>query len=74
MSVAQPAPAVRPRVRPAMPPRLLFGRSLQIVGLFILPIALVVGMTEPDAMYRELGLLAFGAALFLLGRRIEPPR
>jgi hypothetical protein len=55
-----------------MPARYLVGKSLQIVGLFILPIALLVGVTEPDAMYRELGLLAFGAFLFLLGRRIEP--
>jgi hypothetical protein len=54
-----------------MPARQLLAKSLQIVGLFILPIALVVGMTEPDAMYRELGLLAFGALLFLLGRRFE---
>jgi hypothetical protein len=54
-----------------MPLRSILAKSLQIVGLFILPIALVVGMTEPDAMYRELGLLAFGAFLFLLGRRIE---
>ena len=52
--------------------RYLLGKSLQIVGLFILPIALIVGVSEPNAMYRELALLAFGAFLFLLGRRIEP--
>jgi len=55
-----------------MPARYLLGKSLQIVGLFILPIALLVGVSEPNGMYRELGLLAFGALLFLLGRRIEP--
>lgn len=55
-----------------MSTRYVLAKSLQVVGLFILPIALLVGMTEPDAMYRELGLLAFGAALFLLGRRLEP--
>jgi hypothetical protein len=52
--------------------RYVLAKSLQIVGLFILPVALLIGLTEPDAMYRELGLLAFGAALFLLGRRFEP--
>ncbi len=51
--------------------RNVLGKSLQIVGLFILPIALLIGMTEQEGMYRELGLLAFGAFLFLLGRRIE---
>ena len=54
-----------------MPLRNVLGKSLQIVGLFILPIALLIGMTEPSGMYRELGLLAFGAFLFLLGRRVE---
>ncbi len=52
--------------------RYILSKSLQIVGLFVLPIALIVGMTEPDSMYRELGLLALGAALFIAGRRLEP--
>jgi hypothetical protein len=52
--------------------RYVLAKSLQVVGLFVLPIALVIGMTEPDAMYRELGLLALGAALFILGRTLEP--
>ena len=52
--------------------RFVLAKSLQLVGLFALPIALIVGMTEPDSMYRELALLAVGAALFILGRRLEP--
>ena len=55
-----------------MPIRIVLAKSLQLVGLFVLPIALVIGMTEPGGMYRELGLLALGAALFLLGRLLEP--
>ena len=55
-----------------MSTRFVLAKSLQIVGLFVLPIALIIGMTEPDSMYRELTLLAVGAALFIVGRRLEP--
>ena len=48
------------------------GRALQLLGLVFLPVGILMGETSPgtDAMAWEFGLLALGAALFLLGWRM----
>lgn len=52
------------------------GRALQLFGLIVLPLALLYGLTSDDrgAVGRELGLLAIGAAAFLLGTRLVRPK
>lgn len=47
-----------------------FARVLQVVGILLLPPALVLGMTRRDAN-AALALLAVGGVLFLAGRLIE---
>lgn len=49
-----------------------FGRSLQVLGLVLLPIGLIYGFEGgPNAMSLEIGFLAAGAAVFLLGLRLQ---
>ncbi len=44
------------------------GRSLQVLGLVLLPIGLFYGFEEgPNATSLEFGFLAAGAAAFLVG-------
>jgi hypothetical protein len=53
------------------------GRLLMLFGLVLVPVGLVYGMTTLNggdskaAMFTELGCLAAGALVFLLGRRLE---
>jgi len=49
------------------------GRALQLLGLVLLPVGILLGETTlgTDAMAWEFGLLALGAALFLLGWRMS---
>lgn len=44
----------------------LVGRTMQIVGMLILPIALYVGMVRNDVR-SEVKLLAIGGAVYLIG-------
>jgi hypothetical protein len=44
----------------------LVGRFLQIVGMVILPIGLIIGLTR-DAVQLEVRLLMIGGAFFLAG-------
>ena len=46
-------------------------KGLQLAGLIGVGGGLLVGLTQGDAMARELGLAALGAALFYAGRFIE---
>ena len=49
-----------------------FGRSLQLLGLIIVPMALMIGlMEEQNAMTRELTILFIGAGIFFVGYLIE---
>ncbi len=48
------------------------GRSLQVLGLVLLPIGLFYGFEGgPHAMSLEVGFLAAGAAVFLVGLGIQ---
>lgn len=44
----------------------LIGRTLQIIGMIILPIALYIGLAHGEVR-REVGLLAVGGFVYLLG-------
>lgn len=46
-------------------------KGLQLAGLIGATAALWVGMTQSDAMAREIGLAALSMALFYAGRLIE---
>ena len=46
-------------------------KGLQMAGLVGVGIGLYVGVTQGDAIMRELGLAVLGAALFYAGRLIE---
>ena len=46
------------------------GRTLQILGLLVLPVGLFCGI-EQDSMAVELATLAFGALLFVAGRMLD---
>jgi len=46
-------------------------KGLQLAGLLGAPAALWVGMTQSDAMAREIGLAAVSILLFYTGRLIE---
>jgi hypothetical protein len=52
-----------------------FGRSLQIVGLILLPLAILFELTKdfglPFSLRDMLLMLVFGAAVFYLGRMME---
>lgn len=55
-----------------------FGKLMQLVGLVVLPVAMLLqltsGMRAPTASFSVsamLLLMVFGAALFVLGRYIE---
>ncbi|HVR73192.1 MAG TPA: hypothetical protein VMT52_02630 [Planctomycetota bacterium] len=56
-----------------------FGRFLQVLGLVIVPTALFYyafgrgRATESQLMFGELGLLALGALVFLVGRSLQRP-
>jgi hypothetical protein len=51
------------------------GRSLQVLGLVLLPIGLFYGFEGgTNAMSLEIGFLAAGAAVFLLGLRLQRKR
>jgi len=52
------------------------GRALQLLGLVLLPVGILMGESTlgSDAMAWEFGLLAFGAALFLIGWRMAGGR
>ena len=47
------------------------GKFFELAGIGTVSIALLVGVSEENAMGRELTLLMIGAALFLTGRLIE---
>ena len=47
-------------------------RSLQLLGLVIVPMALIVGLMEQhNAMTRELTILFLGAGIFFIGYLLE---
>jgi len=49
-----------------------FGRSLQILGLVLLPVGLIYGLERgPNAMALEIGFGAAGVALFLVGLALQ---
>jgi len=49
-----------------------FGRSLQVLGLVLLPMGLLYGFDGgPGAMTLELGFLAVGAAVFMIGLKLQ---
>jgi hypothetical protein len=51
------------------------GRSLQLMGLILLPMGLFYGFDGgPNAMSLELGFLAVGAAAFVVGLRLQRRR
>lgn len=51
------------------------GRSLQVLGLILLPMGLFYGFDGgPNAMSLELGFLAVGAAAFVVGLRLQRRR
>lgn len=51
------------------------GRSLQVLGLVLLPVGLFYGFDGgTNAMSLEIGFLAAGAAVFLLGLRLQRKR
>jgi hypothetical protein len=57
------------RIGPAM--RASLGRSLQLVGLVLLPVGLFHGFEGgPNAMALEIGFLVAGVAVFLAGWRL----
>ena len=47
-------------------------KGLQIAGLIGVGFALVVGLTNSDAIVQELVMAVVGMALFYTGRLIEP--
>lgn len=50
----------------------LIARGLEMLGLLIVPMALLVGLFEQHgAMYKELIILAIGGAIFMLGYGLE---
>jgi hypothetical protein len=52
-----------------------FAKFLQAVGLVLLPVGLVYGIQNgdrPGAIGTELMFVAAGAAVFLIGRKLEP--
>jgi hypothetical protein len=49
----------------------VLGRSLQVLGMANLVVALFVGMTDEHGMGPEMLLLGIGALLFLFGRFLE---
>jgi len=52
-----------------------FGRSLQLLGLVLLPVGLIYGLERgPNAMALEIGFGTAGVALFLLGLALQRKR
>jgi hypothetical protein len=54
-----------------------FAKFLQAVGLVLLPVGLAYGIYNGDkqgAIGTELMFVALGAAVFLVGRKLEPQR
>ena len=51
----------------------VLGKSLQALGLVLLPYALWYGLSHegPGVIGREVMIMTAGAALFLVGRKIE---
>jgi hypothetical protein len=52
-----------------------FAKFLQAVGLVLLPVGLFYGIhnaDKPGAIGTELMFVALGAAVFLIGRKLEP--
>ena len=50
---------------------MVFGKMVQLVGIFEVGFALFVGLVLKSSMALELGLLALGFSIFLIGRLIE---
>ncbi|MHC4974447.1 MAG: hypothetical protein ACYTG3_19180 [Planctomycetota bacterium] len=49
-----------------------FGRSLQLLGLILLPVGLIYGIERgPNAMALEIGFGVAGVAVFLLGLALQ---
>ena len=49
-----------------------FGRSLQILGLVLLPVGLIYGLERgPGSMALEIGFGAAGVAAFLVGLALQ---
>lgn len=49
-----------------------FGRSLQLLGLVLLPVGLIYGIERgPNAMALEIGFGVAGVAVFLLGLALQ---
>lgn len=50
----------------------LLSKGLELLGLLIVPVALLVGLFEENnAMMRELTILFVGAGIFLIGYALE---
>lgn len=50
----------------------MIARGLELLGLLIVPMALLVGLFEQHgAMYKELTILALGGAIFMVGYWLE---
>jgi hypothetical protein len=49
----------------------LLAKMMQAFGIADVGYALFVGLTEPQSMGRELGLMGFGLVVFYLGRLME---
>jgi len=50
---------------------MVFGKAVQLIGIFEVGFALFAGIILKSSMGVELGLLALGFGIFLLGRLIE---
>ena len=50
---------------------MLIGKMIQLVGIFEVGLALFFGVIQNVSMALELGLMASGFGIFLLGRLIE---
>jgi hypothetical protein len=53
--------------------RYALGRTLQFVGLLILPFAVVSELVGKVGLGQSLLIAGAGAAVFYLGQRIQPP-
>jgi hypothetical protein len=47
-------------------------KGLQLAGMAAVGAALLIGLTQPDAIVREVALAMLGVGVFYAGRLLEP--
>ncbi len=74
--MAPPRPPPPPTSLEGLSPVFALGRTLQLFGLILLPAALMYGFesSNPRALSVEIGALAVGGLVFMLGTKLVRSR